>query len=640
MILLEYLLSTDNVRNIIGLPLISVSSGATITLLDKQNASDTYTMLARDESAIFGSCDDNAIELGSLPYQIAQKLTRYGPEHLNIQMLSVSRIVAYLTIYPNRLGLDLSLIRSDPKAVRWLSAFWIWVNTYSERSELFPRIRDLYLLPSTKGLRKADRIMFKSRGEHPNSVNHLSKIGIPFLDPELSDAASHVLTAHSFVKLIIDAYMLLDFLANSSDLPVETLQLSHDECNTVMRHMALYLPTSYSRYGRALTQAQNEQLRRLPIYPIATFSSSQIAIQRDCLDDNISYRSIGNPPFLPSVPNVGFLQMNTIATPLLDYLDPNSPISRLSDQQILSLTVDHFAEQSPHVHEAVLDYISRNPGSTSTMILDKLREVPFVYSLDGHKRKPSQFIDPDSAIARLYNEDQSRLPRQVTSAEKNIVRSLRLLGRSYYSTSFMRRTLTLEIVQERINFIANDSSSPNNASLAETLLNLIVDAQYDLNYSSLVITPQQRWLPTNWGLRSSEECRDPNKVAPALFNHVLAELRPFNLPASLINILGWDQPLATDILVNQLDRALDSVEHTFSDILQLVQMLSSRQDCDFERLRQITSTRKWVPTTDQQLSETQNAIFASPIADTGFHQALCLNSGMRTFLQLMGCTDR
>jgi hypothetical protein len=98
-LLLEYLLSTDNVLNICGLPLIphcKWQEGGDIQC----QGDPLYTMLTRSEFNIFGPCDDLAIPLHQLPPHVEDILLKLGPSSINVQRLSVPRIVEYLSTYP------------------------------------------------------------------------------------------------------------------------------------------------------------------------------------------------------------------------------------------------------------------------------------------------------------------------------------------------------------------------------------------------------------------------------------------------------------------------------------------------------------------------------------------------------------
>ncbi|KDR71813.1 hypothetical protein GALMADRAFT_253570 [Galerina marginata CBS 339.88] len=631
LVVLGYLLSSSNILNIIGLPLVPISCGENVALLPKDAALKTHTMMNRVEFNVFGACDDSAIDLHSLPRPIADVLRIHGPKALNVETLAATHIVDYLTIYPNRMGLDLSLKKTDARVIIWLSVYWEWMNIYEHKDELFAQTRHLYLLPTTRGLRKAETPVFRSRGEHPNSVQHLSALGIPFLDADLSVTAHTVLSTLRLLKSISDIHSLLDAVPLLP--PVDAQPLSQESCTTILKHISSRAQGSCILQG-AFSREQIRRLRCLPIFPMVSYpaGSSVLVTEWTDIPDGLTLKSVEHPPFLPSIPNVGFVQLPTIARGILGYLEQDSSLhGHLSGLDVLSLTAENFTAQLDYVHAAALDYIVQNRYNVAPIILNTVRDAEFVTVKDGSKKKATNIIDPGSKLAPLYEENPECQPNDTTVFEKSIIRSLQ-------SLHLMQRVLTTDVVQERINFISSNSSAPKSVNLSRSLLSLIAIERFDC--SRLKVSPEQRWLPTEQGLRGPEECRDPSTLSPYFFDRVLSVLEPFSIPSSLRRVLGWDQPLAADILIKQLDRVLDNPEDAFPNVLEIVKELSARNltDGDFGTLQVVTSDRRWVPTTEMRLSETRNAVFVVPVIESGFHQALSIDSRMQSFLLRMGCT--
>lgn len=523
-------------------------------------------MLSEVEYSIFGACDDNTIPLQSLPVRAAETLRILGPKHLNVETLSISRIVEYLSIYPNRLGLDLSLVRIDPRAIKWLSAFWFWMNSYDQKEELLRSIRDLYLLPSTQGLRKATTPLFKSLGEHPKTVRNLSLAGIPFLDADLSNVSQNIIEAHQLVRKVSDIHALLDSLPLSISA-AHGQSLSVDACTTILRHVAGNASGSTMRNGPFAVE-QIQRLKGMPIFPMATFPPSNTAglvITWTQIPQGLSLRSIENPPFLPMVEGLGFIQLDTIASTILDHLEPSTS-KRLSDIDILSLTVDTFTSQPDHVQAAALGYLVRHRNHVPPIILQKLLNIKFVTVMDGSQQKAMDVVDPKSKLVPLYEASPSFQARVVSDSEKKIIRLLQDLG-------MLRSALTTHTVQERIDFISK-SSSPRAIDISRALLTLIVSSPFDC--SGLQFDSKQRWLPTDKGLRGYGECRDGKITNPNLFDQVLDTMDSFKIPSSLVHVLGWNAPLSREILIKQLDRVLENEGDTFLKVHDIVKELSAR----------------------------------------------------------------
>ncbi|KAH9475499.1 Sacsin [Psilocybe cubensis] len=631
-IVIEYLLSSGNVQNLIGLPIIPVVDDRTVSLSAKGIPGiRSYTMLSEVEYNVFGACDDEAIPLHFLPVKAAESLRTLGPMHLNVETLSIPRIVEYLSIYPNKLGLDLSLLRTDPRAIKWLSAFWFWTSTYDQKEELLKSVRDLYLLPSTQGLRKVMTPLFKSLGEHPKIVRHLSLVGIPFLDADVSHVSQNIIESHQLVRKISDIHALLESLPQPSP-GARGPTFSADTCTTILRHVVGNAAGCVMRNG-PFTMEHIGRLKGMPIFPIATFpplNSAGIVVTWDQIPHEVSLRAVDNPPFLPIVEGVAFIQLDTSISNLLDYLEPDTS-KRLSVIDVLSLTIKHFTSQPDHVKVATLSYLNRYRNHVPPIVFQTLRDIKFVTVMDGSQQKAVDVVDPKSKLHALYVSSPSFQARAVSDSEKKIVSLLQDLR-------MLRSALTTEIVQERIEHISS-SLSPGAIEVSRALLNLIISSRFDC--SGLRLNPKQKWLPTDKGLRGYAECRDGNLTNPNLFDRVLDTMDSFKIPSSLIHALGWDAPLSREVLINQLERVLTEEDGNFMKVHDIVKELSTRScnPTDFAELKRVTSGRKWVPTTDSHLVETQNAVFVVSIPESGFYQVLSLDKKMREFLELMGCQE-
>jgi hypothetical protein len=150
----------------------------------------------------------------------------------------------------------------DSSVVRWLSNFWEWFNTYENKDELFPRIRNLSLLPSMKGLKTAELVLFKLRNEHHTYTVGYLALGVPFLPREFSEATHGVLQQHGIAKLISDIPALLDSMAAT-----HTAQLSQPHYESILKHIA-------SVVDESISQDNIQRLRNLPLFPLLTSTIS------------------------------------------------------------------------------------------------------------------------------------------------------------------------------------------------------------------------------------------------------------------------------------------------------------------------------------------------------------------------------
>ena len=361
-VVLEYLLSTDNILNIIGLPFIKTVSGsvAVLSALNSQPPKKTYTMLDRGEFNVFGKCDDDSIiALKDLPSHVAKILQSQGPESINVEKLGSQRIVEYLALYPIRLGLDSSCLKVEHRAVQWLSIFWVWISTYSDKEYLYGEIEHLYLLPTTQGLKTVETTLFKSRGEHPVNIEHLSFLGVVFLDADVNEAAHAVIASRGRLKFINqDIHALLDSLPSDPS----SLSLDKGTRSFILKFISVRASAACASQG-PFNEEQIRRLRKLPIYPVLVSSDTPpLTYNWTFIPDGYSIRTISRPNFLPVVENIVFVEAQFLTSPLLGYLQPDNPHA-LSEDQFLALTLEHFTEQSTSLQGVVLQNLVHGIGS-------------------------------------------------------------------------------------------------------------------------------------------------------------------------------------------------------------------------------------------------------------------------------------
>lgn len=624
-VILEYLLSTDNVLNIVGLPFIKTVSGrvAVLTALNSQPPK-TYTMLDRGEIGVFGSCDDDSIvTLKDLPSHVAKSLQSRGPKFINVENLGSERIVEYLTLYPTRLVLE--------RAVRWLSIFWVWMSTYSDRTDLYSKIKHLFILPTTHGLKTAETLLFKSRGEHPVNIQHLSSLGVVFLDAGVSEPAQAVIASHGLLKIINqDIHTLLDSLPSDPS----TLSLDKGAPLHILRFISARAPAACASQG-SFNEDQIQRLKKLPIYPVLVSSDTTSPIYNwTSIPDGYSIRTTVRPSFLPVIEKIVFAEAQLLTSSLLGYIQPDHSYP-LSEAQFLALTFEHFTAQSTSLQAVVLQYVVNRQRQLPPSLLSSLVEIAFVVSIDGSKRKPGEVVDPASPIACLFEGDSARQVRMVNGSEQAIVRSLQ-------SMRLMQHTLTISMIEERIGFISDNHSSPSSINLSRSLLAVIQSTHFDCSGLSLV--PGQKWLPTDRGLCVPEECRDGERNRRDLFDEVLGVLEQgIQIPHSLRSAFNWDRPIETTTIIKQLDQVLNKiqVDDTHEKVVEIIKELSGRDcsDSDLVTLRSITAERKWVPTSSGQLARTIDTVFSLSVAEAGFEQVLYISTKARKFLFDLGCSE-
>ncbi len=94
---------------------------------------------------MFPSCsralNSESTFIPQLPLHMADTLLDSGSRSVNVQRLTVPRIVKSLSQYSNHLNSDASESRMDSSVIRWLSNFWEWFHSYEHKDVLFPPTR-------------------------------------------------------------------------------------------------------------------------------------------------------------------------------------------------------------------------------------------------------------------------------------------------------------------------------------------------------------------------------------------------------------------------------------------------------------------------------------------------------------------
>ncbi|KAJ7475161.1 hypothetical protein B0H11DRAFT_2034382 [Mycena galericulata] len=651
--LLQFLLQSHQLENIVGLPLIPLVNGEFSALARYGPGEPTRTMMDQVECDVFKSLDASAVSLPLIPSHLRDVFRLVGPTVLNVAVLSPEKVASYLASSP--LGFDLSQRHEgklDDIVVVWLTAFWRWLGTWSARDQLFPLIRSLCVVPTYSGLEALEVGVFSELGAEPSLVSIFRQLGLAFLHPAFSAAARTGLTQYPKVlKGLADIHLVLDRIKYG-----QSLRLEKGEAYALSKHV---LDCVLQLGGqRPLDEDQRRKLRSLPIFPLVTPTIPSMSEKSPSVLSSFKLPSLhkksksislpnlgyivegttvlgipgGNKVLLPVVDSVAYLDGSNVDLTLLPQLAPSNSTA-LSSVDILALAVEHFSQQPKSLQCALLDYMVRSRDSLPPNLLKSLHKSAFILVLDGTLQSPEHVIDPTKAdLVAIYSESKDRIPLTLPD-DLLILRHLRTLG-------LLPATLNVDMVAERIQFISTSSKS---TALATQLMTMLYTSNLDC--TSLQIPLEAKWLPTNRGLVSRGECFDIVK-RPELFDEVFAVLdRGILLSVSLRTALGWDEPISIPVLNNQLRAILHSGRASTLKLDSLIREFSARalSEADVTEISKITAHTAWIPISSGRLAPTNYAVFSSTFGLAGFHQipfTLADRAQVRNFLLRMGCTER
>jgi hypothetical protein len=307
----------------------------------------------------------------------------------------------------------------------------------------------------------------------------------------------------------------------------------------------------------------------------------------------------------------------------------------MSENDLVELAVEHFTTQPDHLQLTLLRHVTDNQHRIFPAVLTKLRSQAFVVAEDGGYHVPGDLVDSNSDIGPLYMGCPEFRPSTVGRFRLGLSQCLR-------SLRLLRAHLTPEIAAERIEYISSRYTSDQALLIARNLLLLVGSSHMD--FSLVQGISEKKWLPTKQGICSAEECRHAAVTPSALFDKVLAVLTVFGrftMPPSLQTALGWDKPLPTTLLIEQLRCVLNS-ERTYDAVVEIVKEFGRRQwsDEDLACLERTVRDHQWIPTTGDTLADIKSSIFKCfpTMINSGFYQ-IKTNLRAESLLRRMGCTD-
>ncbi|KAJ2918885.1 hypothetical protein MD484_g1553, partial [Candolleomyces efflorescens] len=605
--ILQYLLSSENIKNIIGLPVIPTVSGSFVSLA--QPGVQTFTLLDTSDVELFRPCDGDAISLDELPPSVLHLFRQKAPQTLNVKWLDPDQVVAYLAHHPTRRGLQLSRTEADGAAIAFLSKFWVWLDRWGNRSSLLAKLGSELVLPCVGGLRPASRVhpVFDTTGIDPGLSACLSGFGVPFLSSALEPAARSILTRCGFLKEANEMHALLDAMVT-----VQGLVSDRNSQLLLFNHFNRYMVEStWYSFGNG----QKSAFRKLPIFPIIEYDANVSERRRWAAVDGLTVYGVRSFELLPVLPNAVFVDVNVLDQRLLPLLNESKPRPLsdmeprpLSDMEVLDMTVTRLDQQPKKLLAHMLRHIASHQSRIIPRLKKSLGSEKYAYSSLGIREVPQTLIDPSSPLYPLFVNDNRRLHSLRDEEERSIANSLSQLG-------LLDKSLSANNITDRIHHISSTASFNG----AVRLLNII--DEHSFNCRHLFLDNSLRWLPTQkQTLVTAAECR-PGREATSeelhLFDKVIELVHSSAMISpSLRNALGWNEPIPVDILLRQFRVVLDHPEGDVYDrVKNLIKELSRRQRSlttdQRSSVRSLLEKKKWVPTSEYTLVETWQAVFSS-----------------------------
>lgn len=605
-------------------------------VLTSNDDAPAHILLTEPDVTVFGDCDGHAIDVTQLPSDAEELFLRNGPAVLNVNSLTNEQVIEYLVTFLNQFHLSLEsppIVDVPNVVIDWLALFWKWHATWRDRLKLFPSIHLFYLVPTSKcALIPPIHGVFDLSPELGTTIlEALEAVGILFLHPNITPGARLLLAEWDVIKSATNGHDILDHIPDD-----RAYNINANATRTFRGHLLSSL-TNSRRLG-PLNVGQQRKLRCLPIYPIfvpplsKTNNNNAIREIKPIADDQV-IKSVAGISLIPVIDHTVFLDG---CRKLLEYLQDDGEL--LDANGVLSIAVDHLAQQPKHLQRAFIEQIVRDRDNVSPGLLRRLSATSFVavYGNDILARAPKDVFDPECAVSTLLLND-NRLPCFSDDDDRAIVAALR-------SLRLLRNTLTNNLIEERIVHISKYSWAQESINLSMRLICLIVDSNHDC--SGLYIDPNLKWLPTNAGLLGSRDCHHSNAHPSDLFDEILPMLTIDKMSTSLVEALGWRKSLPLGVVKGQLEKVLQrgqgyqKLQHIIWELSMRVNLSSQ----DVDDLRALTSDHPWIPISQRCIISTPHAVLSSDVdIPPGFYMVpFSLSDDRRIcqFLQLMGCSER
>ncbi|KAK0187120.1 hypothetical protein F5146DRAFT_1063566 [Armillaria mellea] len=653
--ILEYLLSTKNLRLILDLPLIPLVNGKFATL--QHDTPDLHILLEKADFNAFQEFDGSAIPLNKFSNSTRELLLSKGADGYNLTRLMPEHVVGYLRLSP--FGINFSTAeKPNETAILWLSKFWEWLGEWKEKEVLLPMISPFHLLPSKNGsLEPVEGGVFSGESLEAPVQSALQLLQIKFLHPKLSAAARNVLkdVPGALRTPGADIHFLLDCIQLPSGSGVDK------QTTTLILSFLVPAILDFCRTER-LSDSQRHKFRSLPIFPMLVPSRGLIKPEKTSRFLGIPLKgpkmnttkivgsisgsatvygvTASTSSLLPLASGIVYLDGSNVDLAILSHLELENGVP-LSEIDIVALALEHFGEQSKFLQHAFLEQMVQQRDSLPPRLLKILQTTKFIPVLDGSLQSAEHVIDPTTPVMTLYTDSGDRVPRSIDDDAGFLLKQLRLLG-------VLRGTLTTEIILERIQHISSiRNSNPKNAKgLSIRLVDLLFTSGFDCG--QLEIPVDAKWLSTNRGMLNHEECLDRGLHRPELFDEVYPLVEDtINVSHSLRLALGWDKPLSFATLSQQFNLVISArgTNGAYKKLRVIIKELSQRElsEEDLATLKGIIDGRAWIPINSRYIATTSHAVFFLPLPLAGFHEippALADRPEIRGFLFKMGCTER
>lgn len=509
-----------------------------------------------------------------------------------------------------------------------LVKFWNWLPPLQFSNAIKEAIFNaLLIIPlSDHRVVSLQSPIFGCTGVSDELEKALKILGLNFIDKRLATPQQSIL-ASSHLHSVFSIPSVLNHICIDKDL-------SEDVVSTLRKYLDSNLPLAPS-----LTESQKTKALQLPIYrvisPMSTDSmSNRSNITIAQLSTVNPIRSIHDYILLPEI--TGF-QFVTIADyGILRYLKPDT--LQLTEDQTICLAIDSLPNQQRFRVQNFIKFVHLRKDGITPSTKQRLARTKFVISGQGKTlESPNTLLEPRCKAAALFSPDDWCIPFD----ENGVIDALSSLG-------VFKKELSLDMAEERLDFISKEPVSQARYKLSKLLLSLLQTPSFDLKLLKGIALP---WIPTADGrVVSIKECYNSSKHSLSLFDRVTGAVTA-DIPISdpFCRLVGWDVPVPFQVVMEQFKVTVADTTNESKkrrDLLILFPELASRtaelSEEEEENLRRLCESELIVPIFPQGLSISAHAVFNSPFSLTSgvpFRVVDQSIHSIKQFLCRLGCQN-
>ncbi|KAG8947704.1 hypothetical protein FRC04_010548 [Tulasnella sp. 424] len=551
----DYLASANDLNLLLNLAIIPNVQGGHTSIYTHS----TYTMANNSEASVFGTVDRELLAADCMSASTRQLLLNGSAGR--IHLIGPADVARYLQKQIGTFGgTRLAVVTNGVAAttVEWLIQFWGWLdgwdgfNALVNDSASWSSIQRVHALPlqmlnDKPALRLVEKSAIRPNGTDPEVIAGLAALEAPVLHGSLSNGSA----IQRVSRASNDVVFILHNLSRNKSFS----SFDQDTRKTLHEFFTAQL-TNYLHQG-SWRQPQNNldtecraALRTLPIFPIfnpGVRTNSSFSFDVAPSGTRFVDESVQVIPHIRDTVFVSHSHGRTLCS-ALDETNVEGEISVL--RRAISPEAWSQQDQVTGLLAALVDRLLRRLNEFDKAMLDRIGELAIV-EVGGRARRlsPKQVVDPNSALAGLFDPEDEVLPVGEFAREGagTYIHQLRSYG-------MLRNTLDASTIEERVTKIADPTKSmKEKEGKALNLLRLLDPYTGGTVLSSYVAATLRNspWIPIGGTFYRPSECWDSRSTEVFLCDMVLPRIT-FTIGSShLRDCLGWTR-LSFEVLKKQL----------------------------------------------------------------------------------------